>query len=376
MGNRTARLKRVLPSGFAFLLSLSTLLFGLDSLRESYGISFLALDELVLPTVGICTWVTGAWLVNSVLQHFILEPGVVRKGSTPIPRLMVQIIFLLVYAASLVGIVGSVFHKSVTGLITASGAIGIVVGFGLRPLLSDAFTGIALNIERPFVDGDFITVQRGSSSFTGRVVEINWRATRLVTLDRLELVVPNGLLAKSPLKNFSKPTIVVRRSIYVQVGYDTPPPRVHEVIMAALADAPLVLREPAPTVVSNDFKDSGIEYWMVASALALRPTIPKPLVALWSSRSTGPMTVATMSDTPGIPASRPTIADRNPAICASAIRRTSLNASTSTRALTTSGSRVERALCLTADGCPTAWNLSRAVSSEPNAPASGSSITE
>ena len=282
-GNMTARLKRVLPPGFAFLLCLSALLFGIDSLRESYGVSFLGLDELVLPAVGICTWVTGAWLVNSVLQHFILEPGVVRKGSTPIPRLMVQIIFLLVYAASLVGIVGSVFHKSVTGLITASGAIGIVVGFGLRPLLSDAFTGIALNIERPFVDGDFITVQRGSSSFTGRVVEINWRATRLNSIDGALIVIPNGEMGVSIITNRSRPRSQSAFEVTFSFDASVATDRVLRILNAALLSAISdkgILATPAPaarlTKAEMAIAFYNLRYWVDAEQCS--PSIARHVV--------------------------------------------------------------------------------------------------
>jgi small-conductance mechanosensitive channel/CRP-like cAMP-binding protein len=244
-----SRIKRIFPSGVSFLLCLASLLFGLDALRQRSGAGFWMYDELLPAAVGICTWITGAWFLNGVLQHFVLAPGVIRKGSTPMPRLMVQIIFLLVYAASLVGIVGSVFHKSVTGLITASGAIGIVVGFGLRPLLSDAFTGIALNLERPFVDGDFITVQRGAGSYTGRVVEINWRATRLHSTDGALIVIPNGEMGVSIITNRSRPRAESAFEVSFAFDASVSTDRVLRILNASLLSAlsePGILAAPAP----------------------------------------------------------------------------------------------------------------------------------
>ena len=244
-----ARIKRVLPSSFAFLLCLSAWLFRLDALLGSYGEGFWVFEGLLPTVVGICTWIAGAWLVNSVLRHFVLAPGVVRKGSTPMPRLMVQIISLLVYSASLVGIVGSVFHQSVTGLITASGAIGIVVGFGLRPLLSDAFTGIALNLDRPFVDGDLIMVQRGAGSFTGRVVEINWRATRLHSSDGAMIIIPNGEMGVSIITNRSRPRSESAFEVSFPFDASVSTDRVLRILHAALLSALSergILATPAP----------------------------------------------------------------------------------------------------------------------------------
>jgi CRP-like cAMP-binding protein len=96
----------------------------------------------------------------------------------------------------------------------------------------------------------------------GRVVEINWRATKVITLDELEIIVPNGTLAKAPIKNYSKPTTAVRRSIYFHVGYGAPPGRVQDLVLAATREAPGVLALPAASVVTSNFADSGVEYWV------------------------------------------------------------------------------------------------------------------
>ncbi|MFO0617466.1 MAG: mechanosensitive ion channel family protein [Polyangiaceae bacterium] len=190
----------------------------------------------------------------------VLDAIATRRLSTAVPKIIHQIVQGIVYFVILLAILraGGVEPGQI---LTTSALLTAVIGLSLQETLGNLFAGLAVQLQRPFDVGDWIQFD-AEPKHIGKVVEINWRATRLVTLDRLELVVPNGLLAKSPLKNFSKPTIVVRRSVYVQIGYETPPPRVHQVILSALEDAPFVLKEPAPTIVSNDFKDSGIEYWV------------------------------------------------------------------------------------------------------------------
>ena len=83
-----------------------------------------------------------------------------------------------------------------------------------------------------------------------------------MTLDELEVIVPNAALAKAPIRNFTRPTAATRRSVYVLAAYGTPPAEVHRVILDAIADVPGVLRSPAPTVVTNQFGEYGIEYWV------------------------------------------------------------------------------------------------------------------
>ena len=62
------------------------------------------------------------------------------------------------------------------GFLTTSGIIIAVIGFALRNLIADVFTGIA----RPLHIGDWIQFNDGPP---GKVVEINWWAARLITMD-------------------------------------------------------------------------------------------------------------------------------------------------------------------------------------------------
>jgi CRP-like cAMP-binding protein len=144
-------------------------------------------------------------------------------------------------------------------LFTGSAVLTAVIGLSLRDTLGNLFAGLALQAQRPFVVGDW--VQYGSDAANvGQVLEINWRATRLVTADQVELVVPNAMLAQVPIINFSRPTARVRRSVIVYGPYAVPPPRVHRAVLAALADAPGVLADPPPSVATTGFDDRGIQY--------------------------------------------------------------------------------------------------------------------
>ena len=105
-------------------------------------------------------------------------------------------------------------------------------------------------MQRPFDVGDWVQFD-GDSKRIGRVVEINWRATKVMTLDETEVIVPNGMLAKAPIVNFSKPTKLSRRSVHVNVAYDVPPRRVHDAILEAIKDTPGVLATPAPSVLTS-----------------------------------------------------------------------------------------------------------------------------
>ena len=100
--------------------------------------------------------------------------------------------------------------------------------------LGNLFAGLALNAERPFQIGDWVTV----GGHTGVLVDTTWRATRLRTKANDYIVIPNSAIAKESIVNYSRPTR--SHGCYLQIGvsYDTPPNKAREVILGVLREAP------------------------------------------------------------------------------------------------------------------------------------------
>lgn len=159
-------------------------------------------------------------------------------------------------------------------LLTTSALLTAVVGLALQDTLGNLVSGLALQMQQPFQIGDWIQFENDPRQI-GQVTEVNWRATTVMTSDLVEVIVPNSMLAKSPIRNYSRPSKVSRRSVSVQASYTAPPHRVQEAIVKALAGTPGVLREPAPWVQTKLFADSGIEYtvWFFTDEYGARERI-------------------------------------------------------------------------------------------------------
>lgn len=183
-----------------------------------------------------------------------------RKLGRPLPRIIRDIAQGVVYVFLLLAALRAVGFDP--GSILTTGAIvTAVIGLSLQDTLGNLVAGLAIQIQRPFDLGDWIQFDADPKRI-GRVVEINWRATKVITLDEVEVVVPNGTLAKAPIVNYTKPERLSRRSVYVRAPHDVPPRRVHSVILESIVDAPGVLSDPSPSVVTNAFDDVGVEYWI------------------------------------------------------------------------------------------------------------------
>lgn len=141
-------------------------------------------------------------------------------------------------------------------LLTTSAVGAVVVGFALQDTLGNLFAGLAIQVEKPFRVGQWIRV----GDFEGRVAEVTWRATKLITKAGQFVVVPNSVMSKDPILNYSEPTVPTLIEVEVGASYDVAPNVVKRALREALENAPLVLRDPEPEAILQDFASSSITY--------------------------------------------------------------------------------------------------------------------
>ena len=146
-----------------------------------------------------------------------------------------------------------VFHDQ---LITTSAVGAVVVGFALQDTLGNAFAGLALQSEKPFRVGHWIRV----GEFEGRVAEVTWRATRLRTRSGNLVVLPNNIIAKEAITNFSEPAAPARLEVVVGASYLSTPSEVKAAMMEAIANVPRALATPPPDALLDSFDASAITY--------------------------------------------------------------------------------------------------------------------
>ena len=224
----------------------------------------------------IGAWLTGAFLVNRLVDAAIWEMLVAHGTSIEVPKLLRQLSAVIIFGAAIFGIMGVVFAQSITGLLTTSTALGLLIGFAVRSLILDAMSGIAINLEQPFRAGQFIQVRgRGSEPIMGRVQEVNLRTTRLLTLEDDLLIIPNGMLAESIILNRSVPNTVTWFEQSIRLDFIVESDRALRVLTAAAHSAVAegaALANPGPTVLL-DFIDGSVSYRI---SYAIDPTKTSP----------------------------------------------------------------------------------------------------
>ncbi len=141
-------------------------------------------------------------------------------------------------------------------LLTTSAVGAVVVGFALQDTLGNAFAGLGIQSEKPFRVGHWIRV----GDFEGRVAEVTWRATKLRTKSGNFVIVPNNIIAKDAITNYSEPAVPSRLEVEVGASYLSTPGDVKAAALDALGQVSRVLEAPAPDVLLHSFDGSAITY--------------------------------------------------------------------------------------------------------------------
>jgi small-conductance mechanosensitive channel/CRP-like cAMP-binding protein len=180
------------------------------------------------------------------------DPG--RRGR--VPKLFLDILrFVIVLLGGAIA-VSQVWGIELSGLITALGVGSLVVGLALQDTLGSVFAGVALLFERPFAVGEWVRI----GNLIGKVAEMNWRSTRIVTRNKELVVIPNLMLGKEIVVNYSQPTPLHREVRRIGFSYDDPPNRVKRVLVTCALSSRGVLATPSPEVRVVTYADFFVEY--------------------------------------------------------------------------------------------------------------------
>jgi small-conductance mechanosensitive channel/CRP-like cAMP-binding protein len=200
----------------------------------------------------IVWWLAGAWLAVGFTRAFIVLGRQPRES-----RLVQDLLAALIYLAAVFAIVAYVLDLPVKGLLATSGALAIVIGLALQSSLGDVFSGIVLNIERPYRVGDWIILD---ASTQGKVIETNWRATHILTGAQDVAIIPNSIIAKSKVVNCSSPTEIHGASLRVKLEPVLTPTAGCNLLGEVLLGSAHILRAPAPSVSVVDVSAEMIEF--------------------------------------------------------------------------------------------------------------------
>jgi len=226
-----------------------------DSITEpiftSNQTDYTVLDILVLLTLSVGLWFVVRNLTK-LLKSRLLSRTSINRNLQDVVAVLTQ------YTLSLLGliIVLQIWGLDVSSLTIVASVLGVGIGFGLQNIANNLISGLIITFERHIQEGDFVEV----GSLMGVVEHIGARSTKIATLDKVKIIVPNSRFLESEVINWTHDSPICRLHVPVGVSYSSDPNKVRSVLLDVAKSHPDVLVNPVPQVWFKDFGDSSLNF--------------------------------------------------------------------------------------------------------------------
>ena len=229
-----------------------------------FGIKVLAALLIFVVGIFLIRW------VKNILTH-VFERRNTEKTIASFVTSFVSIsltVLLVIISVSTLGV-------NTTSLAALLAAGGMAIGMALSGTVQNFAGGLMLLAFKPFKAGDLIEAQ----GHTGKVIEVNITATKLLTPDNRVVILPNGALSNGTINNFSgRPLRRVEWMVSVSYGVDAE--KCKEAILAILNSDSRILQ--ADTNMDKLYKELNISAFQLSTVNYRMDAIPAPFVALKS----------------------------------------------------------------------------------------------
>lgn len=123
-----------------------------------------------------------------------------RTEDLLIAQFVVRVIYIVMIVAGIViALDAGGLDGAATNLVAGAGVSAIILGFAFKDIGENFLSGILLAFKRPFRIGDLVDVE----GTLGRITGLNLRETLLKTLDGKDVFIPNSMIIKNPIVNYT-----------------------------------------------------------------------------------------------------------------------------------------------------------------------------
>jgi MscS family membrane protein len=219
------------------------------------------------PYITVFYILIAAWVIATFLDNFILTYGhyISEKSGKAVDDRIIDLMEMgvkwIVYFVALLVILNTL-KIDVTPLLASAGIAGIAAALAVKDILSNFLGGAMLVMDKPFQEKDRVQVDK----FTGNILQVGTRSTRMMTSDNHIITIPNSILTTSVVINYSAPDPKMRLQLPIAISYNADIEYVRGVIIEIIGkcreEQDCILTEPAPSVLVSEFGESAIRLMM------------------------------------------------------------------------------------------------------------------
>lgn len=232
--------------------------------------------EITIGVVLLFVFIT----LGILLRRFAQRRLLVRIGDKLTANFVGRVIFLIFLIIGIVIFLNQLgLSKAAGGLLAGAGVSALIIGFAFKDIGENFLSGFFLAFSRPFRIGDIILV----NDITGAVKALSFRNTHVRTFDGRDVFIPNSILIKQPLTNFTRDGLM-RHDFTVGLDYGDDIAEATRVTLDELSAMQNITHSDGvePFVIINDFGTSTINlkihFWIntydfLGSTTVLKSTV-------------------------------------------------------------------------------------------------------
>ena len=137
-----------------------------------------------------------------------------------------------------------------------AGALGVGIGFGLQSIVYNFIAGLIISYEKTLHVGDTVEVD----TLLGNVTEIEVRASKILTFDGSEVIVPNGNLISNQVINWTLSDQQRRLNVQIRTSLDADPRHIIKIVKEIATNHPNTLPNPEPMVLFEGYGDTSLDF--------------------------------------------------------------------------------------------------------------------
>jgi len=268
-----------------FLALVYAFRFALERLSRDF--EFLSFDlEQVYFVLFILIGLATVWrLVTHIAEWYqkqlALTGGVeLSEQLLPFFRRIILILITVIAAIMLL----DYFNVDISGMVATLGIGSLAIALAAQAALSDTISGFIIMVDRPYRIGDRIEIQ--DLDTWGDVVDIGLRSTKIRTRDNRMVIVPNSVIAKSLVVNYSYPDTQYRNQIQIGVAYGSDIEQVRQILVKTVSQVEGVLPDKPVEALFLEFGDSALIFrvrWWLDSYVDTRRMFDRVNTAMYNA---------------------------------------------------------------------------------------------
>lgn len=191
---------------------------------------------------------------------FIVERVVGQRLKIVLPTITRDVLLVIIYVIAIMVVLRQRLGVDVSSLVATSAVLTAVIGLALQETLGSLFSGLALHLEKPYKLGDWVAFEK----YRGNVRGMGWRSTTLITTDREIITIPNNVISRGQIVNYSDPSTIIVAGCSIGLEYAAAPERVIACLKRVIVEHPGIRQDHAHLidVRVQEFADSAIRYEM------------------------------------------------------------------------------------------------------------------